>query len=397
MSRRILALLALVVFFATVPVFAQKQYDPGADDKEIRIGNISPYTGLDSAYGITGKAEAAYFKMINDQGGINGRKVNFISLDAMSADPMALAHKLIDDDKVLLIFGSQAASVNQAIRPWLNEQKIPQLFVGASGYSGWNDPAHYPYTMGFLPSWQDEGAAYARYVLENKPEGKIGILYRNDEMGQDYVKGVRDALGDKAATMIVKEVTYDEGVGSLGDQVQQLKATGATVFMDFTFGRFTTQALKQAHDLDWHPLQFIPVGSISIAAFLDPAGLEAAQGIISSAHSKSWRASQAGDPDVAAFLDWMRTYNSEASIRDALNVWAYQVCDTLVHILSQCGDNLTRANVMKQAASLDYVPKMMRPGIKVTTSPTDYRPIKQFYLIKFEGRNWTPEGKIISD
>ena len=252
--------------------------------------------------------------------------------------------------------------------------------------------------MGFLPSWQSEGAAYARYVLENKPEARIGILYRNDDMGKDYVKGVHDALGDKAATMIVKEVSYEKTDAALADQIQQLKAAGATVFMDFTFGHFTTDALRKAHDLDWHPLQFIPVGSISIAAFLDPAGLEAAQGIISSAHSKGWLRPGAADvPDVAAYLQWMTTYNTEGNLRDALNVWAYQVCDTLVHVLTQCGDNLTRANVMKQATSLDFTPKMMSSGIKVTTSPTDYRPIKQFYLIKFEGHGWVPDGKIISE
>jgi len=380
------------------PASAQKQYDSGASDKEIRIGNLSSYTGPDAAYGSTGKAEAAYFKMINDRGGINGRKIVFVSLDSQSADPMALAHKLIDEDKVLLIFGSQAGGANLAIRPYMNEQKIPQLFVGGSGFSGWNDPEHYPWTMGFLPSWKSEGAAYARYVLENKPEAKIGVLYRNDEMGRDYLEGMREALGDKASTMIVKEVSYDKEGAALGDQVDQLKASGASVFMNFSFGHFATDTIRRAYDLDWHPVQFIPTGSLSISAFLEPAGLEKAAGIISSAHSKGWLRGQAAtDPDVAEFLDWMKTYNTDGNIRDALNVWAYEVSQVLVHILAKCGDNLTRANVMTQATSLDMDVKMLRPGIRVTTSLTDYRPVKQLFLIRFDGRGWVSAGKIISE
>ena len=376
-------------------LLAQKQYDPGASDREIRIGNLSPYTGPDSAYGSTGKAEAAYFKMINDRGGINGRKINFISVDCELADPMTLAHELIDDQKVLLIFGSQAGETNLAIRPYLNEQKIPQLFLGGSGFSGWNDPAHFPYTMGFLPSWKSEGGAYARYVLENKPDAKIAVLYKNDAMGRDYLEGVREALGEKAAKMIVKELPYEQTDAGLGNQIDVLKASGATVFMNFSFGHIATDAIRKAYDLDWHPLQFIPTGSLSISAFLEPAGLEKSAGIISSAHSKSWLRGE--DPDVAEYLAWMRTYNTEGNLRDALNVWAYEVSQVMVEILTKCGDNLTRANVMKQAASLDMDVKMLRPGIRVTTSPTDYRPVKQLFLVKFDGRHWMPEGKILNE
>jgi branched-chain amino acid transport system substrate-binding protein len=388
---------AAMMGFAAPPALAQKQYDPGASDTEIRIGNISPYTGPDFAYGSTGKAEAAYFQMINNRGGVNGRKITFISVDSQSGDPMTLAHTLIDTDKVLLVFGSQAANANLTMRPYLNQMKIPQLFIGGSGYSGWADPQHYPYTMGFYPSWRSEGAAYAKYVLQTKPDAKISVLFRDDELGRDYLQGIHEGLGDKATSMIVKEVSYAKTDPELTGQVATLKASGATVFMNMTFGRYATQAIREAYDQNWHPLQFIPTGSLSISLFLDPAGLQKAEGIISSAHSKSWRRENADDPDVAEFLAWMRNYNTDGNIRDALNAWSYEVSQVLVEVLRKCGDNLTRANVIKQVTSLDMDVKMLRPGIRVTTSPTDYRPIKQMFLVRFNGRNWLPEGEVIGN
>lgn len=399
--RRAIILRVVIATLASVllvpPATAQKSYDPGASDTEIKIGNIAPYTGWGSEYATVARAEAAYFQMVNDRGGINDRKINFISVDNAS-DPsksLDLARKLVEQDQVLLIFSAIGTEGNLAIRDYMNEKKIPQLFVQSSS-SAFNDPAHFPWTMGFFATFRSEGVAYAKYILQKKPGAKIGILFANDDAGKEYLAGVRDGLG-RTAAMIVKEVPYDVTDKTLEPQIKALQDSGADVFFNFSIGPFATQTIREAHDLGWHPLQFIPNASLSIAAFLDPAGLEKSAGIITNARSKGWMAQRAqNDPAVREFLDWMRKYNSQASLRDQDNLAGYERAQVLVEVLKKCGDNLTRANVMKQATNLDIELGMLRPGIKVKTSATDYQPIRQLFLIQFDGREWIPFGGTIS-
>jgi branched-chain amino acid transport system substrate-binding protein len=396
--------LASLVFMAACmacPVAsAQGNYGPGASDTEIKVGNVTAYTGAFAEYGQIARAEAAYFRMVNDEGGINGRKIDFVSLDSGSnvQTAVALAHKLVDEEQVLLLVSVFGAESNLAIRPYMNEKHVPQLFVGSNA-STFDDPQHFPWTMGWEASRHTEAAAYGKYILRNKPDAKIGVLYGNDEAGHEYVTAIREALGEKAATMIVKEEAFSYGdPAGIDAHVVALKDSGANVFLNMMFGQFATEAIRKAYDIDWHPLQFIPNGSLSIAAFIEPAGVEKANGIITNARSKGWsdpRSRQ--DPDVRAFLAWMKQYNTEANERDANNVYGYEVAQTLVAVLKQCGNDLTRENVMKQAASLNLEVGMLRPGIRISTSPTDYRPIKQLYLVRFNGEHWVPTGDIAGD
>jgi branched-chain amino acid transport system substrate-binding protein len=397
----LLASLAAVIIGA--PARGQKSYDPGASDTEIKIGNIAPFSGSSIEYAAVARAEAAYFQMINDRGGVNGRKLNFISVNDASDSPKSadLARKLVEEDKVLLIFSSFGTESNLAIRAYMNEEKIPQLFVQSSS-AVFDDPSHFPWTMGFFATYRTEGLVYAKYILQNKPRAKVAVLYANDDVGKEYLAGVHDGFGGKASAMIVKEVSYQVSdqvsERALEPQITALRDSGADVFLDLSVGTFTTQAIRTAYDLGWHPLQFIPNASLSIAAFLDPAGLEKSAGIITNARSKSWTSARAqSDPAVREFLDWMRKYNPDASLRDQNNVAGYERAEALVEVLKKCGDKLTRANVVKQASSLDVELGMLRPGIRVTTSPTDYQPIKQLFLIRFDGREWVPFGATTED
>jgi branched-chain amino acid transport system substrate-binding protein len=392
-GRDLSAAALLVIASLPLPVLAQPTYDPGATDTEIKIGNIMPYTGAFSEYGATGRAEAAYFRMIDDQSGVNGRRIKFISLDSGSDTNKAvvLAHQLVEQDQVLATVGVWGTPANMAIRAYMNQNKVPQLFVAATD-SAFDDPSHFPWTMGFQASRRTEGLVYARYVLRNKPGAKIAILYARDPTGEEWLQGIHDGLGGKAPAMIVKEAAFEySDPEALDAQIVVLKNSGADVFMNLAVGRLATRAIRQAYDIGWHPLQFIPNASLSVAAFLEPAGLRKASGIITNARSKSWLKPQSKqDPAVRAFLDWMSNYNPDASPRDANNVYGYEVAQALVEVLKKCGGDLTRANVMKQAASLDIELGMLRPGIRVTTSPTDYQPIKELFLIQFDGQDWIP-------
>lgn len=364
-------------------------------DNEIKIGNVMPYTGGFSEYGATGRAEAAYFQMVNEQGGIHGRKIKFISLDSVSDTGMAvtLVHQLVEQDQVLLTAGIWGSAVNMALRPYLNEKRVPQLFVAATD-AAFDDPARFPWTMGFQTSKRTEGLAYARYVLRTRPNAKVGILFARDESGQEWLSGIREGFGGKAAAMIVKEASFDYAAPEGFDaQVVSLQNSGADVFMNLAVGRLATRAIRKAYDIGWHPLQFIPNASLSVTAFLEPAGLKKAAGVITNARSKGWLTPQSRqDPAVRAFVEWMGKYNPEANLRDANYVYGYEVAQTVTEVLQKCGDNLTRANVMKQAASLNLELGMLRFGIKITTSPTDYQPIKQLFLIRFDGQDWAPIG-----
>jgi branched-chain amino acid transport system substrate-binding protein len=390
-----LALLASLAAAACAPqAQCQHSYDPGASDTEIKIGNIAPSSPSESEYAAVARAEAAYFRMINDRGGVNGRKISFLSVQSSPDAPNSidLARRLVEKEKVLLVFSTFGTEGNLAIRGYLNEQKVPQLFVQSSS-AVFNDPSHFPWTMGFFATYRTEGLVYAKYILQNKPQARIGVLYANDDAGREYLAGVHDGLGDKASQMIVKEVSYQAADQTLEPQIHALKDSGADVFLDLSVGTFATQAIATAYDLGWHPLQFIPNASLSVAASLEPAGLEKSTGIITNARSRSWTSRRAeGDPEVRDFLDWMRKYNSDASLRDQNNVAGYERAEALVEVLGKCGNDLTRANVMKQASSLDLELGMLRPGIRVTTSPADYQPIKQLFLIRFDGREWMPLG-----
>jgi branched-chain amino acid transport system substrate-binding protein len=396
---RLLATWFVAGVLAGAPSAAQKSYDPGASDTEIKIGNIAPYSGWGHEYAAVARAEAAYFQMINDRGGVDGRKINFISVDNASetSKSLALARKLIEDEKVLLIFSSIGTESNLAIRDYMNEKKVPQLFVESSS-AVFDDPSHFPWTMGFFATYRSEGVAYAKYILQTHPDAKIAILYSNDDSGKEYLAGVHQGLGDKASALIIKEVSYQVARQPVSAQIAELKDSGADIFLNFSVGPFATESIRAAYDLGWHPLQFIPNASLSIAAFLEPAGLEKSAGIISNARSKSWSNPRAqSDPAVSDFLDWMKKYNPQASLRDQNNVAGYERAQALVEVLKKCGDNLTRANVMKQAASLDLELGMLRPGIKIQTSPTDYQPIKQLFLIRFDGKAWVPFGGTIGE
>jgi branched-chain amino acid transport system substrate-binding protein len=398
-SRALLALAAILAAAGSALSLPDQKYDPGVSDTEIKIGNIMTYTGWASQYGAIGRAEAAYFQMINDRGGVNGRKINFLSLDSASdtSTALPLAKKLIDEEHVLLIFGSLGTDTNLAIRPYLNDQHIPQLFIDTSS-SVFNDPAHFPWTMGFDASFRSEGAAYAKYISQTKPDSKIAVLYANDDSGRDYLAGAHDALDSKALAMIVKEVPYSQSDTTIDAQIQALKNSRADVFLNFAIGPFATQAIRMAYDLDWHPVQFIPNASLSVAAFLDPAGLEKSAGIITNARSKGWlRDFEQSDPEVRDFVNWMHQYNPQASLRDQNNVAGYERAEALVELLKKCGNDLTRANIMKQASHLDLTVPMLRAGIKFRTAPGDFQPIHQFFLMQFDGTRWRSFGGLISD
>ncbi|WOH81251.1 ABC transporter substrate-binding protein [Bradyrhizobium sp. BEA-2-5] len=392
------AALALVATSGSAAL-AQKKYDTGASDTEIKIGNIMPYSGPASAYGVIGRTEAAYFKKINDEGGINGRKINFVSYDDAYSPPKAVeqARKLVESDEVLLIFNSLGTPSNSAIQKYMNSKKVPQLFV-ATGATKWNDPKDFPWTMGWQPNYQSETQIYAKYILKELPNAKIGVLYQNDDYGKDYLKGLKDGLGAKAASMIVLEESYETSEPTIDNHIVKLKATGADVFINITTPKFAAQAIKKVAEIGWKPLHFLNNVSASVGSVIKPAGFENAQDIISAAYLKDASDKQwANDPGMKAFLDFMTKYFPEGDKTDGGTIVGYGVAQTLVQVLKNCGDDLTRANVMKQAASLkDFRTEALLPGIKINTSATDFAPISQLQLMKFKGEKWELFGEVIS-
>ncbi len=396
------ALLAVLPLAAVGSVGADTDAGDGAD---IRIGNIASYTGSGQDYAAVARAEAAYFRMINDRGGIASRKIDFISLDDGGDSGRALrqAQRLVEQEQVLALFSTFGTDANLAIREYANAQRVPQLFVEASS-AVFDDPAHFPWTMGFYPTYRTEGLAYAAYVGEHRPNARIAVLYEDSAAGVEFRQGLVDGLGARAATMIVQQASYHAGNADAGDAgagldalLEGFKRSRADVFMNLAWGHTASAAIRRSYDLDWHPLQFIPNASLSVAAFLEPAGLAKASGIISSARSKSWWRPNAGrDPEVREFLDWMARYNPGASLRDQLNVAGYERAQALVAVLRQCGGELTRARVMAQATSLDLSIGMLRPGIRLTTSRDDFQPIKQLFLIRFDGQEWQPLDSVVT-
>jgi branched-chain amino acid transport system substrate-binding protein len=380
------------------PVAAQKRYAPGASDGEIKIGQTMPYSGAASAYGAIGKAEAAYFAMINEQGGINGRKIRFFSLDDGYSPPKTVeqVRKLVEQEQVLLLFQTMGTATNNAIRKYVNDKKVPHVFL-ASGASLWADPEHFPWTMGWQPDLQTEGAIYAKDIQREKPGARIALLYQNDDYGKDYRKGFRDALGDRADKMIVGEASYESTDPTVDSQIVTLQASGADTFFNVSSPKFAAQAIRRAYDIGWKPRQYLTSGSSSVAAVLQPAGLEKSLGIISAGYIKDPTDTQwHHDQSYKDWLSWMKQYNPDADIADRFNVYGYSAAQTLVQVLEQCRDDLTRENVMTQAASLkDLQLPMMLPGILVNTSPSNFHPIRQMQLQRFDGERWVLFGSII--
>src|SRR6266404_588511 len=399
-NRLAVASAALAVLAASSSgALAQKKYDTGATDTEIKIGNIMPYSGPASAYGVIGKTEAAYFKKINDAGGINGRKINFISYDDGYSPPKTVeqARKLVESDEVLFIFNSLGTPPNTAIQKYMNSKKVPQLFV-ATGATKWNDPKEFPWTMGWKPNYQSESQIYAKYILKEKPEAKIAVLYQNDDYGKDYLKGLKDGLGAKAASMIIAEDGYEVSEPTIDSHIVKLKAAGADVFVNFSSAKFAAQAIKKIADLGWKPLHIVSNVSASVGGVIKPAGFENAQDLISAQYTKDgvdplWK----DDPEVKQFVAFMDKWFPEGNKADYLTLTGYALAQTMVQVLKQCGDDLTRANVMKQAASLkDFEPAGLLPGIKINTSATDFYPVEQLQMMRFKGENWELFGPIIS-
>src|SRR6187399_1846003 len=388
-----------VIAASSSSALAQKKYDTGATDTEIKIGNIMPYSGPASAYGVIGKTEEAYFKKINEEGGINGRKINFISYDDGYSPPKTVeqARKLVESDEVLLIFNPLGTPPNTAIQKYMNQKKVPQLFV-ATGATKWNDPKEFPWTMGWQPNYQSETQIYAKYVLKHKPDAKIGILYQNDDYGKDYLKGFKDGLGAKAASMIVIEESYEVSQPTIDSHIVKLKSSGADVFMNITTPKFAAQAIKKNMEIGWKPLHFLNNVSASVGSVMKPAGFENAQDIISSNYLKDPTDAQwKDDAAMKAWNEFLDKYYPEANRADASVMYAYVVAQGLVQVLKQCGDNLTRENIMKQAASLkDFEPGGLLPVIKVNTSATDFAPLSQLQLQRFKGEGWDLFGEILS-
>ncbi len=377
---------------------AQKKYDTGATDTEIKIGNIMPYSGPASAYGVIGKTEEAYFKKINAEGGINGRKINFVTYDDGYSPPKAVeqARKLVESDEVLVVFNPLGTPSNSAIQKYLNSKKVPQLFV-ATGATKWNDPKDFPWTMGWQPSYQSEARIYAKFLMKEKPDGKIAIMYQNDDFGKDYLKGLKDGLGAKAS-MIIAEESYETSEPTIDNHIVKLKATGADVFINITTPKFAAQAIKKIDEIDWKPMHIVSNVSASVGSVIKPAGFENAQGILSAAYAKDGADAQwDNDPGMKKFYAFLEKYYPEANKLDGSVVYGYGVAQTMVKVLEMCGDDLTRANVMKQAASLkDFAPDTLLPGVKITTSATDFAPIEQLQMQRFKGEKWELFGDIIS-
>jgi len=394
---------AVAAYFAGLsvpPVWADKQYGPGVTDSEIKIGQTIPYSGPASAYGTIGKAELAYFTMINERGGVNGRRIRLISLDDGYSPPKTVeqTRKLIEQEQVLLIFGSVGTPTNTAIQKYLNASKVPHVFL-STGATKFHDPQHFPWTIGWTPSYETEARIYGKYIAQSRPRGKVGVLYQNDDLGKDYLKGLRDGLGDIAGKMIVMEVSYEVTDPTVDSQIIALKGAGADVFVDIATPKFAAQAIRRSYDIGWRPLHVLGNISDSISAVLEPAGLDKSVGLISARYLKDqtdpeWQ----NDPGVKDFLIWMKRYYPEGDPADRYNVTGYSVAQTLVQLLKQCGDDLTRENVMRQATNLkDLELSMLLPGIRINTSPTNYHPVRQLKLARFDGKHWVGFGGVIGD
>jgi branched-chain amino acid transport system substrate-binding protein len=395
LSRTILT--GLVAALALAPALALAADSPGVTATEVKIGNTNPYSGPASAYGTIGKAIGAYFKKVNEEGGINGRKINYITYDDNYSPPktVEMVRKLIEQDQVAALFQTLGTPTNSAIHRYMNQQKVPHLFV-ATGATKWNDPKNYPWTMGWQPNYQTEGKIYAQYIMKNYPDAKIGILYQNDDYGKDYRKGLHDGLGDAAKKLIVMEQTYEVTDPTIDSQIVNLKNSGANVFFNVTIPKFAVQAIKKAHDIGWKPAHFLNNVSSSLATVLKPAGLEASKGLITALYMKEitdpqWK----NDKGFQDWVAWMKKYYPEGALDDQSNAFGYTAAQAMTQVLKQSGNDLSRENIMKQAANLKNLEfPLLLPGVKVNTSPTDHAPIEQEQLAKFDGERWVLFGEL---
>jgi branched-chain amino acid transport system substrate-binding protein len=392
------AIAAMLLGAMVSTAFAQKKYDPGATDTEIKIGNIMPYSGPASAYATVGKTEAAYFRKINEEGGINGRKINFISYDDSYSPPKTVeqARKLVESDEVLLIFNPLGTPGNTAIQKYMNAKKVPQIFV-SSGAAKWNDPKNFPWTIGWQPSYQVEARIYAAYILKNYPGESIGVLYQNDDFGKDYLIGLHEGLGDQADKLITIEASYETSSPTVDSQVVQIKAANPDIFINVSTPKFAAQAIKKIGELKWAPVHFLTNVSVSVGSVMKPAGYEYGQGILSAAYLKDpqdpkWK----NDPPMNEWRAFMTKYYPEGDQQDVSTTFGYAVAKGLEQVLRQCKDDLTRENVMKQAANLNFEIGVFLPGTRIKTSPTDFAPLEQLQMIRFKGESWELFGPLMS-
>jgi branched-chain amino acid transport system substrate-binding protein len=391
---------ALALVLAAPAAHAQKKYDTGATDTEIKIGQTVPFSGPASAYATIGKTQAAYFNMINEQGGVNGRKINLIQYDDSYSPPKAVeqVRKLVESDEVLLTFQIIGTPSNAAVQKYLNGKKVPQLFA-ATGASKFTDPKNYPWTLGFNPNYFVEGRIYGQYIIKQYPDAKVGVLYQNDDLGRDYLNGIKSGLGDKAATMIVAEASYEVSDPTVDSQILKLKAAGADVLFDASTPKFAAQTIKKAAELGWKPVHILDINATSVGAVMQPAGLEASKGVISVNYGKdpldpTWK----DDPGMKRYLDFMAKYYPEGDKNSLFNTYGYSTAQLMVHVLKQCGDDLTRENILKQATNLKNVQlDLSLPGIVGNTTPNDYRVNKQLQMMKFNGERWELFGPILED
>jgi branched-chain amino acid transport system substrate-binding protein len=399
MNRTYCCSLAAAIVLAGGLAVAASENEPGVSDSEIKIGNTMPYSGPASAWGVIGKSEAAYFAMVNDQGGINGRKIKFITLDDGYSPPktVEMVRKLVEEDQVMLLFQSLGTASNTVIQDYLNERKIPQLFV-ATGANKWNEPKNHPWTIGWQPSYRVEARIYGRYIIANVADPKIAVLYQNDDLGKDYVTGLREGLGDKADKLIVATKSYETTDPTIDSQIVALQGSGANVLLTVAAPKFAAQTIRKVYDIGWKPTHFMANISVSIKAVMQPAGLEKGIGIITAAYLKDptdpqWQ----NTPEYEEWLTWMKKYNTSANVSDANAVYGYSVSQTMASVLRACGNDPTRANVMREAAAIrDQKLPMLLPGIYVSTSADDFAPIKQMQLAKFDGTIWKLFGEVIS-
>jgi branched-chain amino acid transport system substrate-binding protein len=399
LRSRLAAAATAFVALTSQGALAQKVYDTGASDTEIKIGNVEAYSGPASAYGMIGKTEDAYFKMVNDAGGVNGRKINFISYDDGYSPPKTVeqVRKLIESDEVFLIFNALGTPTQSAVQKYQNTKKVPQLFL-ATGASKWNDPKDFPWTMGFQPSYRVEARIFAKYILKNKPDAKVAVFYQNDDFGKDYVAGLKDIFGDQTSRLIIAEESYETSEPSIDSHIVKLKGTGADVFVNISTPKFAAQAIKKMAELEWKPMHLMTDVSISIGAVMKPAGLEASEGVLSAGYLKDasdpqWK----NDEGMKKFMAFADKYMPGSNISDANMVYGFAAAQTMVQVLKQAGDNLTRENVMKQAASLKgFAPDTLIPGVAITTSPTDFAPVEQLKMMQFKNGQWELFGDIIS-
>ncbi len=398
LSRKTFLAASLALGLATLgaPVAAQKKYDPGATDTEIKIGQTMPYSGPASAYGTIGKVQAAYFKMLNEQGGINKRKINFISLDDGYSPPktVEMVRRLVEQDEVLFMLGTLGTPSNTAIHKYMNTRKVPHLFL-ATGASKWNDPKNFPWTMGFNVNYQSEGKLYGLDILRTRPNAKVAVLYQNDDYGKDYLKGFKEGLGDKAKTMIVAEQTYEVTDPTIDSQIVSLKGSGADTFFNITTPKFGAQAIRKVAEVGWKPVHYLNQVSASVGSVLKPAGLDNAVGLISMQYTKdptdpAWQ----NDPVMKDYFAFLKKYAPDVGVDDGIGTYGYAVAQLIEQVLKQAGDNLTRENIMKQAASLkNFQVPMAIPGILANTGPDDFAPFQTMQLVRFDGKTWTPYGK----